>query len=484
MKKIFVFLTLAGLALLACTKEAPVSDDAAQPLKFNLTVNHPGGIETKTVKTGWEDGDVVFVFFSEAPSPYYLKMTYESGAWTSTQMNRKNESSFPLSGGTMTAVFLPFGSDNTINNDAEGNTYFFDNMYYAYYLVAEKVHYTVSGGEVKGDLDMKLPEGFIQFYMAEEGASPSSSDHYSLWESHIAPAGVVSVGSDMSLNVNVRGNGMAMPAYYYDEGYIFSGILDEACRGKEVDYVLHLAVPLEEAWPTLSKKATLYTSETTDRAIKFDKYTSPWVVGDNYAWVDLGVSVKWSTVNMGASNPGGFGDYYAWGETETYYSSGAQTGAVWRTGKAGGYAWSSYSFTTDGGSTFTKYTGSDYTTLQPADDVASQKWKGTWRIPTLDEWKEIRATDLFTWTKDSNNGYTVTSHVPGYEGNSIYLPAAGLRLSYDADAAQTNRALFYWTSDTDNTGKAKSIVIGNGVVKIGSTDGDRCYGYSIRPVCD
>ena len=32
--------------------------------------------------------------------------------------------------------------------------------------------------------------------------------------------------------------------------------------------------------------------------------------------VDLGLSVKWATMNVGANAPEEYGDYFAWGETE------------------------------------------------------------------------------------------------------------------------------------------------------------------------
>ena len=34
-------------------------------------------------------------------------------------------------------------------------------------------------------------------------------------------------------------------------------------------------------------------------------------------YVDLGLSVKWATCNVRASQPQEYGDYYAWGETNT-----------------------------------------------------------------------------------------------------------------------------------------------------------------------
>ena len=38
---------------------------------------------------------------------------------------------------------------------------------------------------------------------------------------------------------------------------------------------------------------------------------------DKHEAVDLGLSVKWATCNVGAESPEEYGDYFAWGETTT-----------------------------------------------------------------------------------------------------------------------------------------------------------------------
>ena len=62
-----------------------------------------------------------------------------------------------------------------------------------------------------------------------------------------------------------------------------------------------------------------------------------------HEYVDLGLSVKWATCNVGAEKPEDYGDYFAWGETEPKTD----------------YSWSTYKFTTDVGSTMTKYNATD-----------------------------------------------------------------------------------------------------------------------------
>ena len=133
--------------------------------------------------------------------------------------------------------------------------------------------------------------------------------------------------------------------------------------------------------------------------------------GHEHEYVDLGLSVKWATCNMGASSPEEYGDYYAWGETETKST----------------YDWNTYKWCKGSENTLTKYcTDSDYgtvdnkTVLDPEDDVAHVKWGGNWRMPTDAEIEELRENCIWKWTtQNGKNGYKVTSKK---NGNSIFLP--------------------------------------------------------------
>ena len=148
--------------------------------------------------------------------------------------------------------------------------------------------------------------------------------------------------------------------------------------------------------------------------------------------IDLGLSVKWASCNVGATAPEGYGDYYAWGETDTKSD----------------YSWSTYIWCNGSGRTLTKYcTDSSYgnvdnkITLDSDDDVAHVEWGGSWRMPTLDEIKELKEKCSWQWiTYKGVNGCEIT----GSNGNSIFLPAAG----YSLGTKVYNRGAYgsYWTS--------------------------------------
>ena len=186
-------------------------------------------------------------------------------------------------------------------------------------------------------------------------------------------------------------------------------------------------------------------------------------------YVDLGLSVKWATCNVGASVPEEYGGYYAWGETEEKDS----------------YDLSTYKWCNGSSTSMTKYcTSSNYgtvdnkTNLDPEDDVAHVKWGGTWRMPTLDEQKELLNNCTWNWTTQNGvNGYKVT----GPNGNSIFLPAAGYR-----NGTETNRSDsygYYWSSSlySDNCSNAYYFYFSsNNHIRSYSS---RYYGRTVRPVC-
>ena len=189
--------------------------------------------------------------------------------------------------------------------------------------------------------------------------------------------------------------------------------------------------------------------------------------------IDLGLpsGTKWANMNVGASSPEEYGGYYAWGETE----------------EKSNYSWSTYKWCNGSYDSLTKYcTSSSYgtvdnkTVLDPQDDVAHVKWGGTWRMPTLDEQKELLNKCTWTWTTlNGVNGYKVT----GPNGNSIFLPAAGFRAGTGAYCR--GRYGNYWSSSllSSSSGGAYCLNFGSGYYDWFSSS--HYYGgNSVRPVSE
>ncbi|MCQ2254327.1 MAG: hypothetical protein MJZ29_02435 [Bacteroidaceae bacterium] len=210
---------------------------------------------------------------------------------------------------------------------------------------------------------------------------------------------------------------------------------------------------------------------------------------NGHEFVDLGLpsGLKWATMNVGASTPEGYGDYFAWGETEPYYTEGHSQDSPctnWKTGKSG-YNWESYKWCNGSSTSMTKYcTSSNYgtvddkTTLELADDAAVANWGGSWRMPTKAEQDELRTNCTWTWTTQSGvNGYKVTSKT---NGNSIFLPAAGYR--YDISLDYVGSRGYYWSSSlsTSSSSDACYLRFDSDYVDRYGSRGD---GQSVRAVC-
>ena len=194
--------------------------------------------------------------------------------------------------------------------------------------------------------------------------------------------------------------------------------------------------------------------------IRFTTFTT-------HSYVDLGLSVKWATCNIGAETPEEYGEFFAWGEVEPKEN----------------YSWITYKWSNTTGSTLTKYnTKSSYgivdnkTQLDISDDAASANWGGDWRMPTAAEWEELRRECTWTW---SNKGYKVTSDI---NGKSIFLPAAGTM----NESTHSNQSEYGWyrSSSLDtydpryNNGMVFMYFNGYG----GSGSSKRYQGCSVRPV--
>ena len=165
--------------------------------------------------------------------------------------------------------------------------------------------------------------------------------------------------------------------------------------------------------------------------------------------IDLGLSVKWASFNLGATQPEEAGDFYAWGDPDPYYSS--LEPLTWKKGKESGYDWTSYKWCKGSENTLTKYCTdpsygnngfTDYKIiLDPEDDAAHVHLGDKWRLPTQDELEELKDKCTTKWT--TMNG-VIGRMVTGPNGNSIFFPALGgihrQTPKYEGDSG------YYWSS--------------------------------------
>ena len=219
----------------------------------------------------------------------------------------------------------------------------------------------------------------------------------------------------------------------------------------------------------INSEGTAYGQEINFTTIKANG------MENGYEWVDLGLSVKWATCNVGASKPEEPGDYFAWGETKPKES----------------YTWGTYKWG-DFYDNLTKYNDNreygvidNKSTLELSDDAAHVNLGGRWRMPSVQELDEL--LENCTWKEHTQNGHRgilFTSTKIGYTNKSIFLLGANHLEGYDL-VPSYGSACYYWTSSRSggsNTYQAL-MLLHNGTYSVCTAFEWRDRGLLIRPVC-
>lgn len=191
-----------------------------------------------------------------------------------------------------------------------------------------------------------------------------------------------------------------------------------------------------------------------------------------HEFVDLGLSVKWATCNVGASKPEEYGDYFAWGEVEPKNN----------------YSLSTYKYCNGTNNSMTKYSakndvnrGEFYDNkivLGPEDDAAAVNWGGEWRMPTKEEQDELRNKCTWEWTTlNGVKGYAVI----GINRNVIFLPAAGCFGEWSR--LGTGVFGYYWSSSLYTNSSDNAYYLGSYSDKLYEYYFYRYFGLPVRAVC-
>lgn len=199
-----------------------------------------------------------------------------------------------------------------------------------------------------------------------------------------------------------------------------------------------------------------FNSVNVDYVDFTEKPSDPTLTPGDY--VDLGLSVKWASCNLGASTPAGKGGYYAWGETSTKTEYSEKNYAYYKEGSG---------YTNIG----ENIAGTQY-------DAATVNLGKDWRMPTQDEVQELCDKCTFTYGEvDGVKGYYAT----GKNGNSIFLPCYGYKTgTWDRSEDQG----YFWTGsiNNDNSYFGVSLWLYNGEPSISHYAASKYEGLQIRPV--
>ena len=513
MKKIYMILAVAALvgAAAACQKNevtAPEAQPAAQNVTVNITVSSLTP-ETRAIKTGWENGDVLHVYLDDATSyePDF-DLTFDGSKWMSSGLSAGVIARLKATGGYLHGFwedtnvcmsnaswdkysgYIEFpGHDDAATTGVYGHLVAdFSSIPYTYDSVKGIVSANIKSWRFRTDLQVVITG--ITF----------TPGKYTLYSDRIHNLNMITVndGTPGETYTGYTGSGKAygnIAGIKNDDGVAFIGAISTT---SSTDYVINLKDNETGVVYTFEKKSMALSSDSNTKVVAIKIPISKF-------FVDMGLGVKWGTHNLGATasypyfptedteeaRQATWGDYYAWGELAPYYADGraytAINGFGWKSGMESGYDWPSYKFDNSvghDGTSFSKYTTTP-DALEDADDVVIATLGGNWRMPTYAEWQELLNTDNCTWTWDATNKlYKVTSKKTGYESQYIFLPAAGYRNKpYLVSSEIEGR---YWSSKFVSGyydgQQAYFIGFQDTPASIGGGTTYRYMGESIRPV--
>lgn len=470
MKKVFVILIALATTMVACNKVADVNDpmDSVKDIVFNMDVKQGDVQDTKAVKTDWENGDKVYVFFKGlVGTNKYAIFTYDGSSWTKNANGIIASDLSGLAEKQLTAVYFPFGTPTfTANGDkydvtADESYYLSFNGDYTSAVVDESL-------VLSATLNMTVPAGFVQFSMPNTDGTNTffrETPVYTLTDSHLAPVSVTTITPGSAPTQAVGGGyGDPLTGYFYGEGnarcILFSGVLENDARGNTIDYSftfvnnMGTVATYDDVTYLFDVNATLYRDGGASWcALKFPVISSPrWKVPEP-EFVTVG-GIKWAKWNVGATTEEGYGDYFAWGAIYPQY----------------------------------KYENTDYqesaiaADLTDDKDVAYQKLGSDWHMPTKDQLEALLSKiSSSTWKENYEetgvNGYCIAPDTDHESEGSLFLPVAGnwFHKLYNAGICG-----YYWSSTYYNTYYFRYLYFSS--LNANLYGGTRYRGYSVRPV--
>lgn len=245
MKKTIAILS-AFVALVACNKtvvpeqENPVPEDK-QELKINFTVTRADINDTKaTVKTGWAENDVVFVFFNGVAAPKYLEMKYNGTTWN-TELKGMTADDLAYAAAAadrrMTAVYLPYGNAYTVG--ADGTAFTIKNgeeNYSGHFYIDEQKTYTFVSSILSGKIELSAaqPASGSDKLVHFDVSQYTDGHTYAMYQENMKPISLSSIAADGEVATAEGTVGDALPGYIDADNSIvsISGVLESATGAK------------------------------------------------------------------------------------------------------------------------------------------------------------------------------------------------------------------------------------------------------------
>lgn len=484
MKK-FIYAITAIMALAAfqsCQEMDPNGTvNSSKEYGFNINVNGGKGFSdaaTKSVKSGWENGDRIFLFFSGQSN--YVTMTYSGGSWTASP---ETISGIGASG-QLAAVYAPYFSGDPSHSGgswtiASGDVYYCE----------DKAYYTVENNKVTAVLDMVIPSDYVQFYITGVSATDVlTCNNVECWKDITINGSSLAVSSKTNAGTTMTGSKFSTN----DNGIVFYG------RLKSGDL------------PTDCELTVTNSGKTYQRTIAGKHLT-----GRTAYTLGTFSTSSWS---LKESRPDGAltGKFSISATTQVYFSKGNLKYVDGTTKGTWSFETNQYEFSTYPGdhntpsNTYGLFGWGDAPTLGPVNTSTNNSdyswppvgqpdpWgskidgEGTWRVLSSTEWnylnntRRINGTYPFALaTVNDIHGYVILpddwvlpdgcSYVPGYSSESwsqnsysaeswekmesagaVFLPTTGYRSGETLEMYGTRGN--YWTSTkSSSSGQAMAL---------------------------
>lgn len=473
MKK-YLLILCAVFALTSCAKEDSKTEKITPQtrLEFSVTVKQA---PTKSVKTAFVTGDVIYLFFNNvaiSATPKYATITFDGTKWNGVLQGGLTVGELATTGATMSAVYFPFG---TVNITTSGESYVFkgadDLPIYTYFSSATAPYELKTAGEIAtltASLNMVIPDNYVQFFVDKDGSNYATNWKYRLVAKDIRPAACGSYTPAGGFAIKALDYTQPLWGYVYNnEGIMFSGQINATnwASASERRFVF-----FETGAP--AKSATISNTLVSHSSINI-KNVASWPAAVTVpGGVDMGLYknndpatgklLLWADRNLGATATGttDYGFYLAWGEIvpDLYTASTWQMKTDIRNTN---YYW--YDATLNDNF---KYPNSG-DVLEPQDDAATAYLGNGWRTPTKEE---LQA--LYSLEKTNSSGWTFTAT----NGNSIFIPLGGRISTY----------VFYgvggWTNIISSTKATSPLIWYSYEGSVDSENGQCWIGQPVRPV--
>lgn len=416
MRKIMIMLSVV-LALVACSKEASVKDasNGASKLVINITVNYSE--VTKAVKSGWEEGDKVYIFFDGVTGAKYLELTRDGSAWTHELKGGLLLSDLKESGDKMYGVFFPYEQPVIA---ADGDEITFKTAaglsIYTYYMTGSG-EYTVNKSAdivtLAGSMEMYNPDGYVQFYIDKDGDKYNSDGKYRLSVEGVKPRACVEFSTYFhTFSTKTLSSAQPMWGYKYGDGVAFSGVIDESwSNGENVHEIF-----LFDTEAAAKERIVLGKTLASHDAIKLS--VSSW---NSYPFYNSSTTTiggtKWGNKNLGGSMR------FSWGDIIPAWNRGTDY-SYWNTAV--------YEALT------VVETVPSLTDEYAIYDMVTAFLGPEWRLPTKDEFVALCNEP---WHFEEDNSLVV---------GSLAFPASGELHENGYSLHYYNYRGFYWSSTRDH----------------------------------